>query len=56
MTIRADFNNGGVGLNTNRKDLVTFKIKEKTDVLKDQMESTAMIKFKTMRVLLFVFV
>jgi len=34
-TIRGDFNNGGVGLNTNSDLIDTFN--EKTDALKDQM-------------------
>ncbi|KRN97948.1 hypothetical protein [Companilactobacillus kimchiensis] len=37
-TIRSDFNNGGVGLNTN-SDLVD-SFNEKTDALKDHMAST----------------
>lgn len=37
-TIRGDFNNGGVGLNTN-SDLVNA-FNDKTDALKDHMSST----------------
>ncbi|APU70924.1 hypothetical protein LCR01_09320 [Companilactobacillus crustorum] len=37
-TIRGDFNNGGVGLNTNSDLIDSFN--EKTDALKDQMAST----------------
>ncbi len=37
-TIRGDFNNGGVGLNTNSDLLNSFN--DKTDALKDHMAST----------------
>jgi hypothetical protein len=37
-TIRGDFNNGGVGLNTNNDLIDSFN--EKTDALKDHMAET----------------